>query len=240
MFPISNAERRSFAALALVLAAAAFALASVPLFNYLGYEFSAVFALLWPLTAGAYTLRSLLRRWPRGSSLTTAALRSDVVDLLAQNGLLLLVPLSVALGAGIVVRKSGKRFADEGLFVNVIRTESDAGRNGAGSGTYAFSGSGIAVTGDAPPAPAAAFPAAPPLAAPTAPAAGPRALYPRPVAMTMAQPAQPPPRSASQPCARSIADSVARHPMVRSRPTQPSPAIPESFITSVATDQEGT
>jgi tetratricopeptide (TPR) repeat protein len=104
VFPIQTDERKPFAAAAILLAAASVALLRLPLFNYLGYEFSASVALLLPLVSGVLALRALGRRWPRGTALTTAGFRSAVSDLLAQNLALLLVPFAAAVAAGIVVR----------------------------------------------------------------------------------------------------------------------------------------
>ena len=104
MFPLKPDERTPFLIAAGCLAAASVALLQLPLFNYLGYEFSASIALLLPLVNGAYTMRTLARRWPAAASVTTHSFTETVRDLLVQNAALLLIPFAAALAGGIFVK----------------------------------------------------------------------------------------------------------------------------------------
>ena len=73
----------------LLLAAVSLALTQVPLFNYLGYEFSALIALLWSLEAGLLTI-SL---WNKSAD----DQRARPVSFLIQSAFLCLVPLLIPL-----------------------------------------------------------------------------------------------------------------------------------------------
>jgi hypothetical protein len=104
VFPLRPEERTPFLAAAVILAAASVALLCLPLFNYLGYEFSASVALLLPLVTGVVTLRAFVRRWPRGTSVTARDVTDSVRDLLVQNAALLAIPFAAALAAAVVVK----------------------------------------------------------------------------------------------------------------------------------------
>lgn len=104
MFPLRPDERTYFLTAAGILAAASIAILRMPLFNYLGYEFSAAIALLLPFITGPYTLVAFARRWPRGTAVTTRAFTVSVRDLFVQHAALLLIPFAAALASGIFAK----------------------------------------------------------------------------------------------------------------------------------------
>ena len=94
----SRPYRREFVPAAIVLFAFSLVVIRYPLFDYLGYEFSAATALLVPLTSGYLTLRLLRRRMSGVSPYGVREFRRDLFVCLSWNFWLLALPLAVATG----------------------------------------------------------------------------------------------------------------------------------------------
>ena len=77
-------------------------LTRVPLFNYLGYEFSAIMTIPAALLSGIVTLRSFAEH--RSRPLTRRTWSLVAVDYLLVNAILLLIPLGVMALNGVVVK----------------------------------------------------------------------------------------------------------------------------------------
>ena len=89
----------------LILAASAYTLLSlistqIPLLNYLGYEFSALTALLSTFVAGILTIRFVKGKMTSGEVITLEAFRQAVI----LNMILLVIPLAVMLTNALFVR----------------------------------------------------------------------------------------------------------------------------------------
>jgi tetratricopeptide (TPR) repeat protein len=76
----------------------------LPLFNYLGYEFSGAVAFAVPLYVVVISSMLLRQRWSRQTNITMPVFDAAIKDLFIQNALLLLIPLLLALGAGLFVK----------------------------------------------------------------------------------------------------------------------------------------
>jgi tetratricopeptide (TPR) repeat protein len=78
---------------ATVYAVAAIILSQIPLFNYLGYEFSAVFGIVGGLAAGLLTISFFRREFNENTQPSVESLKSLAARAIAVHALLLLVPL---------------------------------------------------------------------------------------------------------------------------------------------------
>ncbi len=90
---------------ALLYACVALVCTRVPLLNYLGYEFSALTALLTGIASGLLTIRAVREGSPGGGGMPAPGAGARAAGASAAvSGLLLLIPLAVMTGNALVVR----------------------------------------------------------------------------------------------------------------------------------------
>ncbi len=77
---------------------------SLPLFNYLGYEFSGAISFVIPVYVPVLSAILLQQRWSRQTNITMPVFDAAIKDFFIQNALLLLIPLLLALGTGLFVK----------------------------------------------------------------------------------------------------------------------------------------
>lgn len=112
---LKHQEKKLYYSLAAALGVVSFLLLRIPLFNYLGYEFSVAIALVMPCISGVLTIRVIRRRISSSDNLN--AFRSDVRDAMLQCVTLLIIPLLLSVLNGVLVRNCAM---DEGLLLFLL------------------------------------------------------------------------------------------------------------------------